>query len=141
MRVVLDTSVLVGAVRSENGASNVLVTLVGEGKLRMLASPPLFLEYEDVLLRPGQMEAHGWSAERIDKLLRAIAQRIEPVEIRFHWRPQLPDPGDEMVLETAVNGRADVLVTHNRRHFFSMQKLFGIPVLTPGEMVRRLRNE
>jgi putative PIN family toxin of toxin-antitoxin system len=141
VRVVLDSSVLVAAVRSQNGASNAVLQLAGQGKLRLLASPPLFLEYEDVLLRPAQMEAHGWPAERIERLLRAIAQRLEPVEIRFHWRPQLPDPGDEIILETAVNGRADALVTHNRRHFIPLEKPFGIPVFTPGELLRRLRNE
>ena len=141
MRIVLDSSVLVAAVRSENGASNVLLALAAQGRLKLLVSPPLFLEYEDVLLRSSQMEAHGWPADRIERLLRAIAQLLEPVEIRFQWRPQLPDPGDEMVLETAVNGRADALVTHNRRHFIPVEKLFGIPVLTPGELVRRIRNE
>ena len=137
----MDSSVLVAAVRSQNGASNALLTLVGQGKLSLLASPPLFLEYEDVLLRPAQMQAHGWPAERIERLLRVIAQQLEPVEIRFQWRPQLPDPGDEMVLETGVNGRAGALVTHNRKHFVPLEKLFGIPVLTPGELIRRLRNE
>lgn len=137
----LDSSVLVAAVRSQNGASSILLTMAGHGRLKLLASAPLFLEYEDVLLRPSQMEAHGWPAEMIDRLLRAIAQRLEPVEIRFLWRPQLPDPGDEMVLEAAVNGHADALITHNRRHFIPVERLFGIPVLTPGELVRRLRNE
>jgi putative PIN family toxin of toxin-antitoxin system len=137
----MDSSVLVAAVRSQDGASNALLTLVGQGKLSLLASPPLFLEYEDVLLRPAQMQAHGWPAERIERLLRVIAQQLEPVEIRFQWRPQLPDPGDEMVLETGVNGRAGALVTHNRKHFVPLEKLFGIPVLTPGELIRRLRNE
>jgi putative PIN family toxin of toxin-antitoxin system len=137
----MDSSVLVAAVRSQNGASNALLTLVGQRKLSLLASPPLFLEYEDVLLRPAQMQAHGWPAERIERLLRVIAQQLEPVEIRFQWRPQLPDPGDEMVLETGVNGRAGALVTHNRKHFVPLEKLFGIPVLTPGELIRRLRNE
>jgi putative PIN family toxin of toxin-antitoxin system len=137
----MDSSVLVAAVRSQNGASNALLTLVGQRKLSLLASPPLFLEYEDVLLRPAQMQAHGWPAERIERLLRVIAQQLEPVEIRFQWRPKLPDPGDEMVLETGVNGRAGALVTHNRKHFVPLEKLFGIPVLTPGELIRRLRNE
>ena len=137
----MDSSVFVAAVRSQNGAFNALLTLVGQRKLGLLASPPLFLEYEDVLLRPAQMQAHGWPAERIERLLRVIAQQLEPVEIRFQWRPQLPDPGDEMVLETGVNGRAGALVTHNRKHFVPLEKLFGIPVLTPGELIRRLRNE
>jgi putative PIN family toxin of toxin-antitoxin system len=141
MRLVLDTSVLVAAVRSQNGASNRLLMHVAHGTLKMLASPPLFLEYEDVLLRPSQMEAHRWSAERIDRLLGGLAQLLEPVEIHFQWRPQLVDPVDEIVLETAVNGRAAALVTHNLKHFQPVERLFGIAVLTPGELLGRLQNE
>jgi predicted nucleic acid-binding protein len=118
-----------------------LLTLAGEGRIKMLASPPLFLEYEEVLLRPSQMVAHGWSVERIDRLLRAIAQLLEPVNIRFQWRPQLVDPADEIVLETAVNGSAEALVTHNLKHFLPLERLFGIPVLTPGQLLWRLDHE
>src|SRR5690242_3396783 len=109
--------------------------MVSEKRVSMLASPPLFLEYEEVLLRSEQVAAHGWPAEQIQRLLTALAQILEPVDIRFQWRPQLPDPADEIVLETAVNGRADALVTHNTRHFGPLEKPFGIPVLTPAEFI------
>jgi predicted nucleic acid-binding protein len=109
--------------------------------LTILASPALVLEYEDVLLRPSQIRAHGLTEGEVHRILLALAKLLEPVDIHYRWRPQLPDPADELVLDIAVNGRADALVTHNRRHFVSVERIFGIPVLTPGEMLRRLTNE
>lgn len=64
---------------------------------------------------------------------------LEPVRLSFLWRPMLPDANDDMVLETAVNGRADLLVTFNRRHFEAAPATFGIAVESPAETVRRLR--
>lgn len=127
--------------RSQDGASYRLLKHVANRSLTILASPALFLEYEDVLLRPSQMKAHGLTASQIHRILLALAKLLEPVDIRFRWRPQLPDPADELVLDIAVNGRADALVTHNRRHFVAVEQIFGIPVLTPGEMLRRVTHE
>jgi putative PIN family toxin of toxin-antitoxin system len=127
--------------RSQEGASFLLLTHVAQGTLIPLASPALFLEYEDVLLRPSQMKEHGLTEDQIHRILLALVKKLEPVEIRYRWRPQLPDPADELVLDIAVNGRADALVTHNRKHFVALEKFFGIPVRTPGEMLRRLRHE
>ena len=62
---------------------------------------------------------------------------MEAVEIRFLWRPQLTDADDEMVLETAVNGRAEAIVTFNRRDFEPAASRFGIAVLAPGEALHR----
>lgn len=61
------------------------------------------------------------------------------MEAYFRWRPQLRDPGDEMVLEAAVNGRAQAIVTFNRRHYESVREQFGIEILNPGETLRRIR--
>ena len=65
----------------------------------------------------------------------------EPVRLAFLWRPVLKDPNDEMVLETAVNGRADRLVTFNRRDFATVRKLFGIAISGPGEVAAALESE
>lgn len=96
----------------------------------------LFLEYEAVLKRPEQCEVHGLSVADLDGLLSELAAVLEPVDVRFTWRPQLSVPADEMVLEAAVNGRADVLVTHNARDFAGAAPRFGIPVLRPVEFLR-----
>jgi predicted nucleic acid-binding protein len=74
----------------------------------------------------------------IEALLDAVAAIAEPVRFEFLWRPLLPDPDDDMVVETGVNGRADAIVTFNRRHFASVPKLFAIEVLSPAQVVHQL---
>jgi predicted nucleic acid-binding protein len=98
-----------------------------------LATPPLFLEYEDVLKRPEQQLTHKLSLQQIDEFLAEFAALIKPVERRFLWRPQTHHPNDEMVLEAAINGGAAVLVTHNVSDFLIAGKRFRIPVMTPSE--------
>jgi putative PIN family toxin of toxin-antitoxin system len=138
-RVVLDTSVVVAALRSRTGASNAVLRLVVTGRLTLLATPPLFLEYEDVLMRAEQRLEHGLSPAAIDEFLAELAALIEPVEVHYRWRPQLRDPNDEMVLEAAIHGRADALVTHNIADFADAGDRFEIPILRPGELLRRVK--
>ena len=135
----LDTSVVVAGLRSRLGAANALLRSVASGHLRMLATPPLFLEYEEVLKRPEHRLAHRLASGEIDALLAELAALIEPVDIHFQWRPQGCDPSDEMVLEAAVNGRADTLVTFNIAHFAAATERFNIAVLSPAEALRRMR--
>ena len=134
----LDSSVVVSAFRSRRGASSRLLALADGGRIVPLATPALFLEYEDVLKRPGQREASGLSLAEVDAALAALAALVEPVEVRFAWRPQLADAGDEMVLEAAVNGRADALVTHNLADFAAAAPRFGLALLRPGELLERI---
>jgi putative PIN family toxin of toxin-antitoxin system len=137
-RMVLDTSVVIAAFRSRHGASSRLLRLVALGRIRPLVTTALFLEYESVLKRPEQRLACGMSIRAVERVLAALAAACEPVEVRFRWRPQLADPGDELVLEAAVNGRADALVTHNIRDFGAAAPRFGLWVASPGEVVRRI---
>ncbi|MDX8497559.1 PIN domain-containing protein [Mesorhizobium sp. VK4C] len=90
----------------------------------MIQRPYRLLEYEAVLTRAEQTAVHGLSAMELDRLLAGFAALAEPVEPHFLWRPQLADPKDGMVLEAAVNGRADALVTHNRRDFAVAARAF-----------------
>ncbi|EBW2381186.1 putative toxin-antitoxin system toxin component, PIN family, partial [Salmonella enterica subsp. enterica serovar Enteritidis] len=117
MRLVLDTNVILSARRSFEGASNALLRAVGERRITMLASVPLFMEYEAVLNRPEQLLAMKMAPEQVSAFLDALAGMIQPVKLHYLWRPQLSDVADEMVLETAINGRADAVVTFNTRHF------------------------
>jgi putative PIN family toxin of toxin-antitoxin system len=139
-RVVLDTDVIVTALRSVTGGSNAVLREVALGRLTPLVTPALFLEYEAVVKRPEQRLAHRLSLRDIDRFLAALASGSEPVEVSFQWRPQLADPNDEMVLEAAVNGRADALITHNVRHFARGAAVFGLRVLKPGELLKELRS-
>ena len=140
-RIVLDTSVVVAALRSRLGASNELLTLVAGRRLVPLVTTALFLEYEEVLLRPEQRLATGMKESDIQGFLAAFAAAAEPVEVYFQWRPQLSDPDDEIVFEAAANGRADALITHNVDDFAEAAQNFSIPVMTPGELLKELRHE
>jgi predicted nucleic acid-binding protein len=70
--------------------------------------------------------------------LSGLASLVEPVKVYYQWRPQLQDADDEMVLETALNGFADVIVTHNVRDFEDVASRFGLRVLSPGSLVKEL---
>lgn len=137
LRVVLDTSVIVAALRSRKGASNEVLRLVARGRLAALATSALFLEYEEVLKRPEQQAAHGLDEREIGNMLTALASAVEPVSVHIVWRPQLRDPSDEMVLEAAINGRADAIVTFNVKDF-SPAGRFGLSVVRPGDLLRRM---
>ncbi len=138
MRVVLDTSILVAAIRSDAGASRRLLLDVLERKVVALASVPLMIEYEAVMTRPEHLAASGLSAEDVGILLDAIAAVLEPVKLDFLWRPTLKDADDDMVLEVAVNGRADAIVTFNIRDFSSHAERFGVAVQSPQEAIKIL---
>ena len=138
-KIVLDTSVVVSGLRTRLGAGNAVLRLVAERRLVLLATPPFFLEYEDVLKRPEHRLVHGLGIEAIDEFLAELAALIEPVEVHFQWRPQSKDPNDEMVLEAAINGRADALVTYNVADFAGAAERFRIPVLRPAELLRKIK--
>ena len=140
MRTVLDTDVLVAAIRSDQGASRELVELALEEAYPLLLSVPLILEYESVLTRAEHLEVAGLTAGDIGILLDALVSLSEPVKFSFRWRPILTDPEDDMVLETAVNGSAHALVTFNQRHFAKAAKAFALEVLTPGQALQLLRS-
>jgi predicted nucleic acid-binding protein len=104
-----------------------------------LATPALFLEYEELLKRPEQRHIPGLTLVQVDTALSALANAIEPVDVHFAWRPQLSDSDDEMVLDAAINGRADALVTHNIADFVQPARRYGLAVLPPGELLKRIR--
>ena len=137
LRLVLDTSVMVAALRSDRGASRRLLVGALSGRFTLLVSVPLMVEYQSVLVRPEHLEAARVLAGDVDGILSALAAVIERVRLAYLWRPLLRDPADEMVLETAVNGGADLLCTLNIRDF-EPAKQFGMLVLKPGEAWRRV---
>lgn len=137
-RVVLDTDVLVAALRSPQGASAELLRRAHAGQLQVLASVALFAEYEAVLTRPQQLQATGLRLADMRRALDELAERVVRVQGRYRWRPQLRDPADEMVLEAAVNGGAEALVSFNQRDFGNAPALFGIVLATPGQFLRSL---
>lgn len=139
-RVVLDTNVLIAAARSRNGASFALMQALRAKRFVALASVPLLLEYEAVLKRPEHLAAGGRNMAMTDAFLDALCLRLEPVHLFYLWRPQCRDAADDMVLETALNGRAEALVTLNMADF-SAAANFRLPVWSPGRFLRDLNEE
>ena len=127
------------ALRSPKGASAALLRLLDAGQATLLFSVALTLEYEAICQLSEHRLAAGVGPEEAAIFLNALISIAEPVEVHFRWRPQLRDPGDEMVLETAVNGQAYALVTFNQRHYGKIPGKFGIEVLAPGDALRRIR--
>ena len=130
---------VVAALRSDKGASRQLLVSALNRQIDLLVSVPLMLEYEAVLTRPEHLSAAGLTAEAVNEVLDALAAVLVPVRLRFLWRPKLKDPADEMVLETAVNGGADRLVTFNVRHLAATAAEFGIRVRRPREARKECR--
>lgn len=141
MRLILDTAAMVAAIRSDAGASRRLLVAGLERRLTLLASVPLMIEYQAVMTRPEHLKASRLSVEDVNVLLDAVAAVAEPVRLAFLWRPAVRDPDDDMVLEAAVNGRADAIVTFNIRDFGKVAEGFGVEVLLPGEAVGRLEGK
>lgn len=137
MRVVLDTAVVVAALRSATGASRQLLIAAFEKRFELLLSVPLLIEYEAVLTRKEHLRAAGLKAAEVAELLDALAAISEPVVPSFRWRPLLRDPNDDMVFEAAFNGQADVLVTFNKRDFEKLG-LRNLRIASPGEALRYL---
>jgi len=138
---VLDTDVLVAAFRSDAGASRQVLEAARAHRFELLLSVPLMLEYESVLTRPEHLAACGASREDVSAVLDELALVGKRVELMIRTRPMLPDPNDEMVLETAINGRADAIVTFNERDFRPVAGRFRCSVVRPGEIVRGLVEE
>ena len=137
MRIVLDTNVVVSAMRSREGASyRLLRELGGDSRFRISVSVPLAMEYEMALKR-----VPGLSLSDAEKLVDFLCEVGEKREIYFLWRPLLRDLKDEMVLEVAVEAEADCIVTHNVRDFKGVQERFDIRILTPGAFLLELEGE
>lgn len=141
MRMVLDCDVLVAALRSDQGASRQLVLAAFDKQYRLLLSVPVVIEYEAVLTRTEHLEAANLSIEDVGTILDGLVAVGEAVRLSFRWRPILTDPEDDMVLETAANGAADLLVTFNKRHFADAADQFGVEVVSPAEALARLREQ
>ena len=139
MRLVLDTDLVVAAMRSPRGASAELLRRIDGGKAVMLLTVALALEYEAICGLADHRLASGLSAPEVAIYVDGLIALAEPVKAFFRWRPQLRDPGDEMVLEAAVNGRADAIVTFNESHLREARRNFAIEVIRPAEALRRIK--
>ena len=135
----LDTDVVVAAMRSPRGASAELLRQIDGGRATMLMSVALALEHEAICMLAEHRLAAGLSLPQTETFVTGLIAIAEPVQLFFRWRPQLRDPGDELVLEAAVNGRASAIVTFSERDLQEARRSFDIEVLRPGELLRRIR--
>jgi putative PIN family toxin of toxin-antitoxin system len=141
MRAVLDTNVVVAGLRSRRGASYRLLESLPSRLFTPLLSVPLMFEYEAVLKRERQRAAMALGMSDVESVLDMLAAASEHVRLYYLWRPLLPDPKDEMVIELAVTGRADAIVTFNARDFSAAAQRFGFAVTTPRDFWRRLKED
>jgi predicted nucleic acid-binding protein len=117
-----------------------LIRAARDGRVTLLASLANALEYEDVLGRPAVVEGTLFSVQEGAAFARAVAALCEPVIIDWRWRPRLRDPADEHILEAALNGRAEAIVTFNTRDFAPAEDL-GLKLALPRDILDLLEND
>jgi uncharacterized protein len=139
-RVVVDTSVFVAALRSAEGASRAILRLCLRGRCQPLMGDKLFNEFEDVLARAQLFERSPLSPHERTEMMGAFLAVCEWVPVFFLWRPNLPDEGDNHLVELAVAGNAETLVTLNVRDFRGGELRFPqLRVETPAKFMQRWR--
>lgn len=134
--IVLDTNVIIAALRSKKGASYKLLALVGTYQFEIHDSVALILEYEDVIQR--HRAELGLSQDDVSTFIDSLCSMAHHHKIYFLWRPFLSDVNDELVLELAVSARCEYIVTHNISDFEGTDK-FGIKAITPKEFLQIIR--
>ena len=134
-RIVIDTNVLVAALRSKRGASSLLMRLVGTGKFETHVSVPIVFEYEEVAKRTA-LEV-GMPIEAVDAVIDYLCKASVHREIHFLWRPYLRDMDDDFILELAVESQCDAIVTYNKRDFEGVDR-FGLRAITPKEFLEEI---
>lgn len=139
MKLVLDTNVVVSALRQRAGASAEVVRRVLRGELAAAASTALHLEYEAVVTRPEHLQAAGFTRADAMVVLDALAVAMDEAPIWWRLRPMSTDPGDDLVIEAAFNAGADIVVTSNARDVAKPCSVLGIRTVTPHMLLLELR--
>ena len=138
LRMVIDTDVMVAALESSSGASRQILLCALHGKMHLLLSTALMLEYEAVVTRSETLRRSGLSNTDVIAVLDELARLCTPVAFDYRWRPVAADRDDDFVIETAINGAADVIVSFNARDMEHGAARFGIAVERPALVLRRM---
>jgi putative PIN family toxin of toxin-antitoxin system len=133
--MILDTDVIIAAIRSSTGASAEIIRRTLRGELQIEASVAIVLEYEAVAARSEHLLAGGVTVDEAIQVVDALATVAQPIEIHFRWRPQLRDADDEMVLEAAINAQDRTIITFNTRDFAGAADRFGVALMTPAQFL------
>ena len=134
-RIILDTNVLYAGLYSSKGASFLVLQAIEQGKLKLVISTTLLFEYEDILKR--DQDDLGLSNQEIEKILDYLCMKSEHQKIYFLWRPHLPDPKDDHLLELAIASGTKLIVTHNAKDFKGVEE-FGIRSIAPQRILEEI---
>lgn len=133
--IVIDTNVILSALKSRNGKSFELISKIGNGLFDFAISVPLILEYETVL--KNHLDRNIFTDTDIEDFVDYICAVGIKTKIFYLWRPFLKDPFDDHVLELAVNANAQTIVTFNKKDFLEAKSL-GIKIQTPKEFLETI---
>jgi putative PIN family toxin of toxin-antitoxin system len=137
--MVIDTDVIIAAVRSSRGASAEIIRRVFRGEVQIELTVAMALEYEAVATREEHLLAAELSEAEASNLIDALVAVAAPIETHFRYRPQLRDPDDEMVLEAAINAEVRTIVTFNTRDFAMAVDRFNVSLVTPRQFLETLK--
>jgi len=136
LALAVEPSALVAAAHARGGASFALVSAIPSARFQICLSVSLYAEWQDVLIRPEHLPP-GQSPADATAFLRYMASQAWHQDIFFHWRPFLPDPDDDMILELAFAAGCPFIVTHNVRDFAGSEAL-GVEAITPRDFLAHL---
>ncbi len=139
MKIVLDTSVLVAAARSRNGASFKLVSMLPTPEIEIALTVAVYTEWQAVMTRPENLPP-GATADDALAFLQYLASIAHLQDVHFLWRPFSRDPDDDMIVECAVAASCEYIVTHNAKDFRRVEEL-NVQVITPAELLNMLRRK
>ncbi len=139
MRITLDTSILVAAARSHNGASYKLLSMLPSPDFEIALTVTLYTEWQAVLTRPEHLPPDVTRDGALG-FLRYLASIAHLQDVHFLWRPFSRDPDDDMVLECAVASGCQCIVTHNLKDFRGVEAL-SVQALKPADFLTLLRNK
>lgn len=135
MIVVIDTNIFLAACLGSRPATKIIADCL-KGKHTPLMGSALFAEYEDILSRQALFKRSRLTSEERDELLDIFIASSQWVRIYFNWRPNLQDEGDNHLIELAVAGNADAIITRNLRDFKQAELHFpNLLIYTPEQFL------
>ncbi|MDJ0687544.1 MAG: putative toxin-antitoxin system toxin component, PIN family [Xenococcaceae cyanobacterium MO_188.B32] len=136
-RIVIDTSVFIGALISTTGANRELIRRCLKREYQPLMGNALFSEYESVMNRSEILTKCLISQKEIEALLAAFINVSQWVSIYYLWRPNLKDEADNHLIELAMAGQAKIIATNNIRDFHNSELIFpDLAIKKPEEIIR-----
>lgn len=136
-KIVIDTNVLIGAlIGKQYSANRQIIELCFKEQFQPLINNTLFTEYEDVISRPEIIDKTPYNNREINELFDALLSICQWIKVYYLWRPNLKDENDNYLIELAVAGNAEIIVTHNLKDFKQAQLNFPqIKIQQPQEII------